>query len=345
VTRAEIPRKSVRSAFYLKPRIGFIHIDTFNETTGKELDEALDQLDAKNLEGLVLDLRNNRGGLLSEGVYVADAFLEKGQTIVSHHGRASAERVYKSQSGNSGVVYPMVVMVNCESASASEIVAGALQDHDRALIVGTNTFGKGLVQTVYPLKETAGLALTTARYYTPSGRLIQRRYDNVSLVEYYSDPCSKNFVAQRDEVKLTDRGRQVFGGAGITPDSLLTEQRLNDFQVNMLRRHAAFAMFAQDYTLKNPKLPEGWEPTDQIVEEFRQFLYREEIPFEEVDFIENNVFIKRFLKREVYVAAHDLDEGEKVYFELDPDVQQALRLLPKAKALLESSKQLVAEGR
>ena len=131
--------------------------------------------------------------------------------MVSHHGRSSTERVYKAQTGNDGLVYPMVVIVNCDSASASEIVAGALQDHDRALVIGTNTFGKGLVQTVYPMSQSSGLALTTARYYTPSGRLIQRRYDNVSLYSYYASPCSQQYKPATDQVRLTDKGRTVYG--------------------------------------------------------------------------------------------------------------------------------------
>jgi carboxyl-terminal processing protease len=342
VTRAAIPRKSVPIAFEVKPNVGFVKIEAFNETTGKELDEALEQLNAGRLQGLVLDLRGNRGGLLSEGVYVSDKFLEKGQTIVSHHGRNSTERVYKAQRGNQGTVYPMVVMVNCDSASASEIVAGALQDHDRALVVGNNTFGKGLVQTVYPIDDSSGLALTTARYYTPSGRLIQRRYDNVSLVEYYSNPCSEHFKPAHEDVRLTDQGRQVFAGGGITPDVKVTEEKMSDFQVQM-RRTAVFSTFAQVFTLKNPNLPKGWEPTDAAIDEFRQFLYSEKIEFKEVDFIENRDFIRRFLKREVYVAAYDLDEGLRVFYELDPEVQQALKLMPQAEALLKNGKQILAK--
>jgi carboxyl-terminal processing protease len=341
VTRASIPRKSVPIAFEVKPRVGFIKIEGFTEATGKELDEALEQLNAGTLEGLVLDLRDNRGGLLSEGVYVSDKFLEKGQAIVSHHGRNAPERVYRAQRGNEGVVYPMIVMANCQSASASEIVAGALQDHDRALVVGNNTFGKGLVQTVYPLEQVSGLALTTARYYTPSGRLIQRRYDNVSLADYYSNPCSEHYKPAHDEVKLTDQGRQVFGGGGITPDMKLAEEQWNPFQVQ-LRRMAAFATFAQDFTRRRPDLPSGWEPDEVAIEEFRQFLYNEKIEFEEVAFIENTGFIKRYLKREIYVAAFDLDEGLKVFYQLDPEVQQALKLLPEAKALIENGKQILA---
>ena len=352
VTRARIPRKSVPVASFLQPHVGFIRIATFNETTGKELDRALKKLDEPSLEGLILDLRSNRGGLLSEGVRVSDRFVEKGQTIVSHYGRISEKKVYRAKNGNGGLLYPMIVLVNCDSASASEIVAGALQDHDRALIVGENTFGKGLVQTVYPMAQTvyplmkaAGLALTTARYYTPSGRLIQRRYDNISLFNYYSDPCSEQYQPTNSEVRRTDQGRQVFGGGGITPDVVLEDQKLNDFQIALLRTHTAFATYAQEYTLQHPDLAPGWEATDKILEDFRQFLLREKISFTEVDFIQNTEFIRRFLIREVYVSAYDLEEGEKVYYQKDPDVERALKLLPKAQELLHFSQRMVAERR
>ena len=342
VVRDRIPRPSVPVHFEIKPNVGFIKIESFNETTGRELDAALEQLDADNLEGLVLDLRGNRGGLLSQGVYVSDRFLQKGQKIVSHHGRSSNERAYSAQRGNINGEFPIVVMVNCQSASASEIVAGALQDHDRAVIIGTPTFGKGLVQTVYPVGNTAGLALTTARYYTPSGRLIQRRYDGVSMVEYYNDPCSEHYKPTSDEKTTTDHGRQVYGGGGITPDIQISEQRMNDFQI-LLRREFAFENFAQHYTLNRKKMPTGWEASDEVVEEFRQFLRNEDVAFQDADFDANVDFIQRFIKREVYVSAYDLEEGERVYYELDPDVEKAVEALSKAKLLLESPSRMVAE--
>ena len=169
----------------IRPGIGYMHISSFSETTEKEVSDALDEMG--DLKGLILDLRQNPGGLLNEGVGVADKFLHKGQLIVSHRGRSSPEKRYVAAHGNGGQDYPLVVLVNRGTASAAEIVSGAIQDHDRGLIVGETTFGKGLVQTVYPLAENTGLALTTAKYYTPSGRLIQRDYSNVSLYDYYFD--------------------------------------------------------------------------------------------------------------------------------------------------------------
>src|SRR5467141_2742070 len=214
VIRDEIPRYSVDLHFMIKPGIGYMHVSGFNETTEHEVADALDQMG--DLKGLILDLRQNPGGLLNEGVGVADKFLRKGALIVSHHGRSSPEKRYVATHGNGGKEYPLVVLVNRGTASAAEIVAGAIQDHDRGLIAGETTFGKGLVQTAYPLVENTGLALTTAKYYTPSGRLIQRDYSNVSFFDYYY----RNNTASRNanDVKMTDSGRTVYGGGGISPD-------------------------------------------------------------------------------------------------------------------------------
>ncbi|MGA9670804.1 MAG: S41 family peptidase, partial [Terracidiphilus sp.] len=172
LVRDEIPNPSVDLAYEIRPGVGYVHLVMFQETTAQEVIEAVDGF--KNLKGLVLDLRNNPGGLLSQAVDVCDHLLAKGQTIVSQRGRAYPDQVYTATRGNDGKTFPIVVLVNRNTASAAEIVSGALQDHDRALIVGETTFGKGLVQTVYNLSENTGLALTTYHYYTPSGRLIQR---------------------------------------------------------------------------------------------------------------------------------------------------------------------------
>jgi carboxyl-terminal processing protease len=224
ITRDEIPRQAVDVAFLVRPGIGYLRLTGFESTeTAEQVKAALKQLDVANLEGLIFDLRGNPGGLLDQAVTVADLFLDKNQLIVSHHGRASQERRYYAVIGNRGIRTPLVVLVNGGSASASEIVTGAIQDHDRGLVVGEQSFGKGLVQTVTPLSEETGLALTTARYYTPSGRLIQRDYKDVSLYDYLYN--HKN--PQSNEVKLTDGGRQVFGGNGITPDVMATPDKLN----------------------------------------------------------------------------------------------------------------------
>ena len=258
MVRDEISRSSVRNAIWLKPGIAYVFIEQFSETTGKELDEALKKLGENNIHGLVLDLRENPGGLLNEGVAVADKFLEKGQTIVSHHGRSSPEKTYTARNGNHGHEYPIVVLVNRRSASAAEIVAGALQDHDRGWILGETTFGKGLVQTVYPLSENTGLALTTAHFYTPSGRLIQRDYSNKSFFDYY---YHKDEPKDMQDVKMTDSGRTVYGGGGITPDEKYAQPKYNKFQTDLLRKYTFFNFTAKWFgARKDAKLPKGWEP-------------------------------------------------------------------------------------
>jgi carboxyl-terminal processing protease len=338
VVRDEIPRYSVDLHFLIRPGIGYMHVSGFNETTEKEVGDALDQMG--DLKGLILDLRQNPGGLLSEGVGVADKFLHKGQLIVSHHGRSSPEKRYVASHGDGGKDYPLVVLVNRGTASAAEIVAGAIQDHDRGLIVGETTFGKGLVQTVYPLSENTGLALTTAKYYTPSGRLIQRDYSNVSLYDYYFDRDSDSKTASR-EVKLTDSGRTVYGGGGITPDVKVDPVKSNHFQDTLLQ-HYAFFNFAKHYALTHHPT-KSFEVDDSVVQEFRKFLDSEKIPFSEADLLQNNDWVRSSLKSEIFVDAFGQEEGLKVRAESDPEVVKALDLLPQAKALAENAKRIVAE--
>src|ERR1700693_3417593 len=286
VVRDEIPRYSVDLHFLIRPGIGYMHVSGFNETTEKEVQDALDGVyQAGDLKGLILDLRQNPGGLLNEGVGVADKFLRKNQLIVSHHGRSSPERRYTAAHGNGGKEYPLVVLVNRGTASAAEIVAGAIQDHDRGLIVGETTFGKGLVQTVYPLSENTGLALTTAKYYTPSGRLIQRDYSNVSLYEYYYNrETEKNNGSH--EIKLTDGGRTVYGGGGISPDVKIAAVKSNRFQDSLLQ-HYAFFNFAKHYVITHHPTSK-FEVDDAVMQDFRKFMDEEKIPYTEGDLIENN---------------------------------------------------------
>src|SRR3982750_490910 len=263
VVRDEIPRYSVDLHFLIRPGIGYMHVSGFNETTEKKVQDALDEMG--DLKGLILDLRQNPGGLLSEGVGVADKFLRKGALIVSHHGRSPPEKRYVASHGNGGKEYPLVVLVNRGTASAAEIVAGAIQDHDRGLIAGETTFGKGLVQTVYPLVENTGLALTTAKYYTPSGRLIQRDYSNVSLYDYYYNREGEENNASH-EIKLTDSGRTVYGGGGISPDVKIAAQKTNHFQDSLLQ-HYAFFNFAKHYVVTHPNVSKNFEVDDVVLQD------------------------------------------------------------------------------
>ncbi len=338
VVRDEIPRYSVDLHFIIRPGIGYMHVSGFNETTEKEVSDALDEMG--DLKGLILDLRQNPGGLLSEGVGVADKFLRKGQLIVSHHGRSSPEKKYFATHGNGGKEYPLVVLVNRGTASAAEIVSGAIQDHDRGLIAGETTFGKGLVQTVYPLSENTGLALTTAKYYTPSGRLIQRDYSNVSLYDYYFNREGEDNNSGK-EVKLTDSGRTVYGGGGITPDVKIDPIKSNHFQDTLLQ-HYAFFNFAKHYVVTHHP-DKSFEVDDALVQDFRKFMEEEKVPFTEQEMVENNDWIRSGIKSEIFVDAFGQEEGLKVRAESDPQIIKAIELLPQAKALADSARKIVAE--
>jgi carboxyl-terminal processing protease len=338
VVRDEIPRYSVDLHFMIRPGIGYMHVTGFNETTEHEVQAALDEMG--DLKGLVLDLRQNPGGLLNEGVGVADKFLRKGQLIVSHHGRNSPEKRYVASHGNGGKEYPLVVLVNRGTASAAEIVAGAIQDHDRGLIVGETTFGKGLVQTVYPLSENTGLALTTAKYYTPSGRLIQRDYSNISLYDYYFNRDSDESAASHD-VKLTDSGRTVYGGGGITPDVKIDPVKSNHFQDTLLQ-HYAFFNFAKHYMV-NHHPSRSFEVDEPVLQDFRKFLDQENVPYTEADLAQNNDWVRSTIKSEIFVDAFGQEEGLKVRAESDPQVVKALELMPQAKQLADNARRQLAE--
>lgn len=349
ITRDEIPRHAVDQAMLVKPGVGYIRLVGFNETTDRELAAALEKLKVRDLEGLILDLRINPGGLLNEGIAVADMFLEKDQLIVSHRGRSSQERRYYATRGNRGVEVPLVILLSSQSASASEIVAGAVQDHDRGLIVGDSSFGKGLVQTVFNLRENNGLALTTARYYTPSGRLIQRDYKTVSLYEYYQ--LRGKPVEQPTDVKLTDSGRQVYGGGGITPDVLITPPKFTRFQETLLRRDVfvpyeqGVGGFTRAYLGSKPTIDKNFAADDVVLNEFRRYLDRQKIEFTEADIAENLHWIKQKIRREVLLSVFGLDESFKVTLEDDVQVQKAIEVLPQARALYENAKRTIAQRR
>jgi carboxyl-terminal processing protease len=348
ITRDEIPRHSVDAAFLIRPGIGYIRlaINGFNETTDRELSEAMRKLNAPSLDGLILDMRGNPGGLLNEAVAVSDLFLEKNQLIVSHHGRSSAERRYYALRGNQGDNVPLVILVNNNSASATEIVSGAIQDHDRGLIVGDITFGKGLVQTVTPLSENTGLALTTARYYTPSGRLIQRDYKSVSLYEYHYE---RKVPEHPTEVKLTDSGRQVTGGGGITPDIQVKEPELTKFQQNLLRNDVFFYSdasvggFVRYFMGTRPTVSKDFEANEGVMREFRTYLGQHKISFTEAEMAESQEWIKHKIKQEVLMSSFGVEEGLKVLLASDPQVQKAEDAVPQARALYENARKVVAQ--
>lgn len=347
ITRDEIPKHSVDVAFLVRPGIGYARVSAFNEETDTELAAALKQLEIANLDALILDLRGNPGGLLNEAVSVSDMFLEKNQLIVAHRGRSSQERRYYAIRGNRGVQVPLVVLVNGGSASASEIVTGAIQDHDRGLVVGEQTFGKGLVQTVSPLSENTGLALTTARYYTPSGRLIQRDYKDVSLYDYlynHKDP-------QPTEVKLTDGGRQVYGGGGITPDVVVSEPKPNDFQQLLLRRDIFFpypeqpgvGSFTTYFLGTRPEITKNFAVSDTTLALFRRYLDKEKISYTDSDIEQNLDWVKREIKKEAFISVFGLPAGFEVELEDDPQVVRAIESIPQARALYQNVRKVIAQ--
>src|SRR2546426_6113075 len=346
VTRDEIPRHSVDIAFLLKPGIGYIRLSGFNETTDREIAESLRQLNASSLDGLILDMRGNPGGLLNEAVAVGDMFLDKNQLIVSHHGRTSPERRYYAVRGNQGVTVPLVILVNNNSASATEIVSGAVQDHDRGLIVGGTTFGKGLVQTVTPLSENTGLALTTARYYTPSGRLIQRDYKSVSLYEYHYE---RKVPDHPTEVKLTDSGRQVTGGGGITPDIVVASPKYTKFAQELFRgdvfypAEAGVGGFTRFYLGSRPTVTHEFTVDDEVMHQFRNYLTKHNVRYTEPEMAEGLDWVKRKIKQEVFMSTFSQQEGFKVLLEADPQVQKAVEAIPQARALYQNAKKIVAQ--
>jgi carboxyl-terminal processing protease len=345
VTRDEIPRPGVEYFTMVKPGIGYVRVSTFNETTDSDLNEALRQLDVSKLDGLIIDLRNNGGGLLNQAVGMADMFLDKNEIVVSHRGRASQERRYYAVRGNQGIEVPVIVLINGQSASASEIVSGAIQDHDRGLIVGEVSFGKGLVQTQFPLSEDTALLLTTARYYTPSGRLIQRDYKNVSLYDYHYNPQPPT----KPEVKLTDSGRQVFGGGGITPDDIIAAPKPDDFQQMLYRRGVFYSQqqgvgdFIRFYLGEKPDITKEFVVNDAVVTEFRKYLDKQKIKYTDADIQANINWLKWQIKREVFTSYFGLNDGYKVELQDDVQLEKAVELIPQAKALYQNARKILAE--
>ena len=336
LVRDEIPRNSVDEAFWVKPGIAFMRIQQFTETTSKEVEDNLKALGEQNIKGLILDLRENPGGLLQEGVAVAGHWLDRGQVVVSHKGRAYSEKPYLARGSQYGESYPIVVLVNRYSASAAEIVAGALQDHDRAWILGDTTFGKGLVQTVYPLSDNTGLALTTQHYYTPSGRLIQRDYSNLSFLDYYYGKRSQTNNTM--DVKQTDLGRVVYGGGGITPDEKYPTPKLDAFELAALRKNAFFDFSAFYFSGHETTLPKNWVPDEPVLNDFHDYLMKHGVQFTEADWTKDHDWLRNELRQEMYITAFSYEDSQKIAVEQDAEVQKAIAALPQAGKLLAESK-------
>ncbi|HYV24669.1 MAG TPA: S41 family peptidase [Pyrinomonadaceae bacterium] len=370
ITRDAVPLPSIRNAFMISPGTGYIGlVGGFQHTTDDELREAIATLKKEGMRQLVLDLRNNPGGLLDQAIDVASEFLPRDKVVVSVKGRSEYKdpQVYKSN-GSEPEDLPLVVMINRNTASASEIVAGAIQDHGRGLVVGETSFGKGLVQHVFQLPYNTGLTLTTARYYTPYGRSLQRDYSSGSLYDYYvrhdendnqqptqpgqpspneSAPQSRGSSAPAFR---TAAGRVFYGGGGITPD--IEARSLTATPVRGRIVEAAFYFTRQLVSGKIPGLesyrvdkvdydrspkPTDYAITDRVLDAFRTYVKKEQIQHLQPAEIDADLdFVKLRLRQETVTAMYGADAGQRVLLESDPQALRAVGILPDAKRLAES---------
>ena len=320
LTPEDMQTPSVDRAFFVGPGIGYIRVASFEEKTAAQLKEAIDKLGGKNLAGLVLDLRNNPGGLVGAAIDTASLFLQPGADILTVRGRNAPEKTESVPSTAQPYAFKLAILINEKTASAAEIVTGALQDHDRAVVLGEPSYGKGLVQAVFPLGENTGLALTTALYYTPSGRSIQKPLDpgKFELAAATAHPNAKSTFK-------TDSGRTVEGGGGIRPDEVVLPEGLNRFRA-VLEGSASFANFATEY-LRTHKVERDVEVTPEMADLFRTFLYARQIQPNLAEWIHEQSFIYSRVKVEIINQAIGVEEGDKVEAERDPVIQRALEAL------------------
>jgi carboxyl-terminal processing protease len=357
IVRDKIDLKSVLYSFMLNDDVGYLRISDFTETTEDELHQGLVELQMKGAKNLVLDLRDNPGGLLDQAVAVSNKFLEKGALIVYTRGRTDgSDYDYLANRASSHDHMPLVILVNRGSASASEIVSGAIQDHDRGLIVGENTFGKGLVQSIYRISEGNGLALTTAQYFTPSGRSIQRDYSKTSFDDYYYSARAEEPPTPTGEAKLTDVGRKVYGGGGIAPDIHVSYPRLPQPILELNTRNTFFK-YATKFAAKDdrrsvdgagiqpkeirtarPKnvrlIDERFRVNDEVLEDFFGFLDSEQIPYSREELLLNRDALTLRIEVEIFNALWGSEAAQKIAVTYDPQIQEALKAIPDAQELL-----------
>jgi carboxyl-terminal processing protease len=367
VVRDKVPYPSVRNHFMLRPGVGYIGLTGgFNKAASEELQAALAQLKQQGMEALVLDLRRNPGGLFKQAIEVAEEFLPRGAEILTVRVREGRDQKQTYQSDNlEPETLPLVVLINRESASASEIVAGAIQDQDRGLIVGEESFGKGLVQSVYPLPGGTGLTLTTAKYYTPTGRSIQRDYSGVGLYDYYfarrqgppgaaplahqPGPLPASAPRPRGNAVFTPTGRELNGGGGITPDLRVKapeeDLRWRDACFEFARRLVAgllpgleqyrVAKAEHNARFRGPEYP----VTEPVLLAFRAFLReRPELHLAEAQASANLDYIRRRIRAEMLTAAYGLEAAERFLLESDVQALRAVEALPQAKHLRDTAR-------
>jgi len=317
----EMQSPSVERAFLLKAGVGYLRVASFDEKTADQIKEAIEKLGGAKLAGMVLDLRNNPGGLLPVAMQTAALFLKPGQTLLSVRGRKVEEQEQKVPPGNVPYTFPMAILINGKSASSSEIVAGAMQDHDRAIIIGEPSFGKGLVQSVFPLAESTGVALTTAFYYTPSGRSIQRPLKGADFA-LSSTAAHPNKQSQF----RTDSGRIVKGGGGIQPDYEVYPEPNTRLRA-ALEASGSFTTFAIEYVRRHPVNSPDFEITSALVEEFRLFASERRIQPGITEWSRDGAFIRNRLKTEIFNQAFGVEKGDEVEAQRDPLILKALQVI------------------
>lgn len=350
IVRDEIPIFSVPYAFMIEPGIGYVRMIRFSATTSDELEKALTRLEAEGMEKLLLDLRGNSGGYLNEAIEVADKFLPEGKKIVYTRGRLpdSNEDYYSTGRGKHGD-YPLVVMVDHGSASASEIVSGAIQDWDRGMVVGVTTFGKGLVQRQYSLRNGAALLLTVARYYTPSGRLIQRDYsdrdkylsEDAGEIEAEVESDSAN--AERPEFH-TSAGRVVYGGGGISPDVKIDDRYPYTKTQQELDRKRAYFDFANHYSATRGlkfqdfnAFEREFKVDDDVMETFQDWLDEKKITVSADSLTAQQDMVRRMIKAELARNLWGENERYHVIIAADPALQAAMTHFPEAAEMIRSA--------
>jgi len=352
IVREAIPTNSISNVLMIRPGVGYIRIKDFTATTVRELDEAIDKLNHQGMQKLVLDLRQNPGGLLDAAVGVADHFLDKGQMIVYTKGRTpDSAQDYVAPGKHQKLNIPVVVVVNHGSASASEIVTCAIQDHDRGIVVGETSWGKGLVQSVYTLPYGAGLALTTSKYYTPSGRNIQRDYS--SFYDYYVADENENGAG--GEVPLKDRkqfhtevGRVVYGGGGITPDVFVKPPTLTR-TTQLLDLRSAIFNYGVEYVAKHPDTTKEVVVTPAMLEDFAQFAASKDVaPLADIhDALQKPVdrdYLTRAVKAEIVTAKYGYDASYPYRLEGDTQIAKAIEELPEAAKLETHAAEMRSHG-
>lgn len=319
LTPAELADPSVRHRFFLRDGVGYVKVANFEAETHSELRKAIEELGGHDLKGLVLDFRKNPGGVIDAAIRMAAMFLEPGQRILWIQGRDGPQEEVRTPPDNEPYRFPLAVLVDDETASASELVAGALQDHDRAAIVGERSFGKGLVQSVFELSEQAGLALTTALYLSPSGRPIQR-----SL----ADCADFQFAACKDDEPVksyaTDSGRQILGGGGIAPDKAVPAYQYAPFEA-WLKATDALLIFARNY-VRSRKAPidESFEVTPAMLDEFQLFLTERGTQVTLAEWTSTVEFIRQGLRQEIFNLTLGVEKGDEVELRNDAQVRAAV---------------------